>query len=70
MDTFGVGIGAALLEVDLLMGALAVGLGAAFSLALGLYLGTEMGGKIGYDKLKVLPGVILITIGVSRLIGM
>ena len=70
LDTFGVGIGAALLEVDLLMGALAVGLGAAFSLGLGLFLGAEMGGKIGYDKLKVLPGVILITIGVSRLIGM
>ena len=35
LDTFGVGIGAALLELDLITGSLAVGIGAALSLALG-----------------------------------
>ena len=69
LDTFGVGIGAALLQLDLLVGSIAVGAGAAFSLALGLYLGSKMGEKIGYDKMRALPGMILIVIGICRIIG-
>ncbi len=69
LDTFGVGIGAALLELDLITGSLAVGIGAALSLALGLYIGGKMGEKIGYDKMRAVPGMILICIGLSRIIG-
>ena len=69
LDTFGVGIGAALLELDLIIGSLAVGIGAALSLALGLYIGGKMGEKIGYDKMRAVPGMILICIGLSRIIG-
>lgn len=66
-DAFAVGIGAALLELDWVLSSFAVGVGAALSLLLGIYLGHEMGGCIGYDKLRVLPGLLLIGVGVFRL---
>lgn len=67
-DAFAVGIGAALMDLDWIISSIAVGLGAAGSLLLGLYLGRKMGGRVGYDKLKVLPGVLLIAVGVFRLL--
>lgn len=66
-DAFAVGIGAALLELDWVLSSFAVGVGAALSLLLGIYLGRKMGGRIGYDKLRVLPGLLLIGVGVFRL---
>ena len=67
-DAFAVGIGAALMELDWLISSIAVGIGAAGSLLIGLYLGRKMGGRVGYDRLKVLPGVLLIAVGVFRLL--
>lgn len=66
-DAFAVGIGAALLELDWVLSSFAVGVGAALSLLLGIYLGRKMGGRIGYDKLRVLPGLLLIGVGIFRL---
>ncbi len=66
-DAFAVGVGAALMELDWVLSSLAVGIGAACSLLLGIYLGSKMGGRIGYDKLRVLPGLLLIGVGIFRL---
>lgn len=67
-DAFAVGIGAALMDLDWMLCSLAVGIGAAGSLILGLLLGCKMGGRVGYDKLKILPGMLLIAVGIFRLL--
>ncbi len=67
-DAFAVGIGAALMDLDWVLCSLAVGIGAAGSLILGLLLGCKMGGRVGYDKLKILPGMLLIAVGIFRLL--
>ena len=67
-DAFAVGIGAALMNLDWIISSTAVGLGAAGSLIFGLFLGRKMGGRIGYEKLKILPGILLIAVGVFRLL--
>jgi len=67
LDAFGVGIGAALLELSWLASSMAVGIGAAASLGAGLYMGRKIGERIAYEKLRALPGIILIMIGLIRL---
>lgn len=67
MDSFGAGIGAALLGLHMLSTSLCVGICAFAFISLGERIGQQLGAVQKYQKMALLPGMILICIGISRL---
>lgn len=67
MDSFGAGIGAALLGLEMLSTSLCVGICAFAFISLGERIGQQLGAVQKYQKMALLPGMILICIGISRL---
>ncbi len=67
MDSFGAGIGAALLGLDIFWTSICVGICAFAFISLGERIGRQLGAVQKYQKMALLPGMILICIGISRL---
>ena len=67
IDSFGAGIGAALLGLPIGLTSLCVGVCAFAFLSAGGFLGQRLGAVKSYQRLALLPGIILIAIGVSRM---
>lgn len=68
LDSFGAGIGAALLGLNIWLSSVCVGFSAFLFVSLGMYVGEHLGQRAGYNKLSLLPGFVLIVIGLSRLL--
>lgn len=68
LDSFGAGIGAALLGLKIISTSLCVGISAFLFVSLGMSIGSRLGERNSYNKLSLLPGSILILIGLSRLL--
>ena len=67
MDSFGAGIGAALLGLGIVSTSICVGICAFAFISLGERIGQHLGAVEKYQKMALLPGMILICIGISRL---
>lgn len=67
MDSFAAGIGAALLGLHIVLTSLCAGICAFLFLSIGERVGQHLGAIKSYQKLALLPGIILIAIGISRL---
>lgn len=67
LDSFGAGIGAALLGLDMFLTSICVGICAFAFISLGERIGRQLGAVQKYQKMALLPGMILICIGISRL---
>lgn len=68
LDSCGAGIGMALMGYSPLWTSLCTAVSACLFLSAGLYLGEHVGEKLSYKKIKLLPGCLLIFIGVLRLV--
>ena len=67
LDSCGAGIGMALMGYSPVMTSICTALCACLFLSLGLFGGARIGANISYKKIKVLPGCLLILIGIFRL---
>jgi len=67
MDSFGAGFGVSMMGFDPLLTALVVGLGQIMLTSLGLLLGNGFAATQLAKKMAVLPGFILITLGLFKL---
>lgn len=68
LDAFGSGIAAAMTGYNSMLTAIAVSMFKFIFLSLGIYLGKEMGSLFLDNKVKLLPGIILILLGLFKLI--
>lgn len=68
LDSFGAGIGMALMGYSPFWTSLCTAVSACLFLSAGLYLGKKMGSHVSYKKIKLLPGGLLIVIGIVRLV--
>ena len=68
LDSCGAGIGMALMGYSPLWTSLCTAVSACLFLSAGLYLGDHVGERLSYKKIKLLPGCLLIFIGVLRLV--
>lgn len=67
LDSFGAGIGLALMGYSPLWISLCTAISACLFLSIGLYVGKKLGEHSAYQKIKLLPGCLLILIGLFRL---
>lgn len=67
LDSFGAGIGASLMGLEIFSTSACVGLSAFVFISLGRCAGYHMGSGVGYHRLSLFPGLILILIGFYRL---
>lgn len=67
LDSCGAGIAAALLGLQTLATSVCVGLGAFVFISLGQQIGQRLGESQKYRKIALVPGVILLGIGIGRL---
>lgn len=70
MDAAGVGLGASLLGLNLFLIPLAVGIQKFLLLQWGAFLGVKYGGLLGEGLRELLPGFILILLGLVQLISL
>lgn len=68
LDAFGAGIGAALLELPALPTALLIALSSAVFLVSGTRIGLRFSAKRSMHALTVLPGILLIMLGIMKLL--
>lgn len=68
LDSFGAGIGMALLGFHILPTSCCIALSALLFVSVGMCLGGRLGDRLSYQKVNVLPGILLILVGVLRLL--
>lgn len=67
LDSCGAGIGMALMGYSPLWTSVCTAASACLFLSAGLYLGEHLGERLSYKKIKLLPGCLLVVIGLLRL---
>lgn len=68
LDSCGAGIGMALMGYSPFWTSLCTAVSACLFLSAGFYLGAHVGERLSYKKIKLLPGCLLIGIGLLRLL--
>jgi putative Mn2+ efflux pump MntP len=68
IDAFGAGLGAALLGLPALLTAAVIALSSAFFLISGTYVGLRFSAKRSRHALSVLPGILLIMMGIMKML--
>lgn len=68
LDSFGAGIGMALMGYSPFWTSLCTAMSACLFLCVGLYLGGHLGERLSYKKIKLMPGCLLILIGIFRMV--
>lgn len=69
IDSFGAGIGAALVGLPTVASAISIGAATSLFLFLGLQTGKQLSSCNKFVRINMLPGILLIIIGIIRMIG-
>lgn len=68
LDSFGAGIGMAFMGYSPFWTSLCTAMSACLFLCIGLYLGGHIGERFSYKRIKLMPGCLLILIGIFRMV--